>query len=586
MSHILSRRSLLSAGLVASAVSALPLPSIIRPANAVEALPVPAPQGYDRLFPGLAPAKFAPEDLVRLAQGDGNHLNGMSADPETLKNEDKSAKRDTNGHLIISATPEDEQDDEENFGLASGYTYLGQFIDHDLTLNPTSEFTPMTDGSVLTNLRTPAFDLDSLYGRGPADQPYLFEADGKRLMQGRALTRSGEVSTSRDLPRVNGRAAIGDKRNDENVIISQLHSAFTAFHNKVVADMPNASFEEVRRVVTHHYQWVVLTDFLPRIVGPKLMDTLLPGFGAGGKAGSTQTRLTLASKLGSHAIPLEFTDAAYRFGHSMIRPAYRLNARMKGSAAEMRDNPALAGRRLIFAASPYAGLNGFRAFPAEWAIDWRLYFEIDRKLELSGLKDGVRRVQAAYKFDTSLVNPLAFLPEFSQGPHGGPFTRDADGQSRPKAGAISSLALRNLMRGAQRGLPSGQDVARAMGIDPVSSRDLKVGKATVEGLAVNRSITAYGESFQNAAPLWFYVLAEAQALWAEDAGQSTGSKAKRDAIPSRLGPVGGRIVAESFIAMMARDKNSVLHAGADWAPRFTRDGRFAMPELLGQAGLV
>ena len=223
---------------------------------------------------------------------------------------------------------------------------------------------------------------------------------------------------------------------------------------------------------------------------------------------------------------------------------------------------------------------------AEWAIDWRLFFEIDRKLDPATVGEGRSRVQPSCKLETSLVNPLAFLPEFSQAGSGPLLARDKNGQPNPRAGQISSLARRNLMRGSQHGLPSGQDITRAMGIDPMADRDLKVGKATVENLTLNRPVSEYGESFADAAPLWFYVLAEAQANWVAKASTSTASKAARDALPTHLGPVGGRIVAESFVAILIRDPGSILNAGADWQPRYTSKGRFGMPELIGKAGIV
>ena len=543
--------------------------------------------GYVRLFPNLPAAKFTEEDLMRLASGDGKELTGMSAEPEVVKDKDGKPQRDKNGHLVVTATAEDEQDDEENFGLASGYTYLGQFIDHDLTLNPVNHFGPSVMTSTMPNLRTAAFDLDNLYGRGPTDQPYLYAADGRSLLNGRRLTRAGLQTNAYDHPRLEGRAVLGDKRNDENVLVSQMHRAFVAFHNKVVADHPKASFEEIRQIVTLHYQWMILTDFLPKLVGISTMSTLLPDFGSDGKVTRTNPQLTITGQLTPGRLPLEFSDAAYRFGHSLIRPVYRLNTEMRGTSQERQINPALSGRRQIFAASAHAGLNGFRAYPTEWAIDWNLYFEIDRKLDLASLSQGPARVQAAYKIDTSLVNPLAFLPEFSAPAGAGSYARDKDGHPMAKVGHISNLAQRNLLRSLQHGLPSGQDVAHAMGFEPIATRDLMVGKATVEGLAENKSISEYGDSFTNAAPLWFYILAEAQYAWNQKVkAMVNATNAERNAIPTIMGPVGGQIVAQTFIALMRNDQKSILHARPDWRPYYLRQGKFDMPALLTTAGLA
>ena len=149
-----SRRALLQAGAAALTTATF---------SAVRAQPVAARSvgqghasatGYARLFPELPAAKFAPEDLKRLAAGDGLELVGMSAQPEVLKRADGIPKRDAQGHLIITATAENEVDDEENFGMAAGYSYLGQFIDHDLTLNPVEHFGPLVNGMPTENLRT------------------------------------------------------------------------------------------------------------------------------------------------------------------------------------------------------------------------------------------------------------------------------------------------------------------------------------------------------------------------------------------------------------------------------------------------
>lgn len=584
----LSRRALLSAG-TAFALRALPLPLLTSRAAAATQPLLPDLPGFERLFPQLAAAQHAQEDLRRLAMGDekgltGKGLTGMSAAPEVLKDTQDKPRRDAEGRLMITATPESEVDDEENFGLPAGYTYLGQFIDHDLTLNPAGSFGP-DSAREMVNLRTARFDLDCLYGRGPGDQPYLYAADGRQLLTGRSLTEAGQASALKDHPRLNQQALIGDKRNDENVIVSQLHSVFRQFHNRMADARPQADFASLQRLVSQHYQWMILTDFLPRLCGAATIRAILPGFGENGRVADGRALLTVTGDLRPGHMPLEFASAAYRFGHSLVRPAYRLNTRMRGTPEERRLNPALAGRRLIFAAAQKAGLNGFRAFPEEWAIDWKLYFEIDRRLDASLVHEGHRRVQAAYKIDTALTNPLAFLPEFSEVMRNGDLARDANGQPRPQPFGVPNLALRNLLRGAQHGLPSGQAVARALGIEPIADRHLLIGKANVDGLSENRPITDYGDSFRNNAPLFAYILAEAQHGWAEAARAHPGDKTAKDILPSRLGPVGGRLVAETFIALMAKDPNSVLHAGADWRPIPTRDGRFGMPELVLAAGL-
>ena len=537
--------------------------------------------GYHRLFPALPAAQFEASDLLRLANGDGAYLSGMSAKPELLTDGKKQPMRNARGELIISATPETEIDDEENYGIPAGYTYLGQFVDHDLTFKADDAFA--IKGDTGANHRSARFDLDSLYGAGPDFQPFLYSSDGRSLARGRQLTRGGKASASRDHPRSGGIAIIGDKRNDENVLVSQLHGVFADFHNAVAKDRKSLNFDAIRQLVTWHYQWMLLTDFLPRLCGRSVVEALLPGIGERRILGRLQAQRKLTSGLPAGAMPLEFADAAYRYGHSAVRSVYRLNALMHGSPEDRRRNPAMAGRKAIFAAVDQSGLNGFREFPEEWGIDWSLYFETRNPMTPARIVDGARKVQPSYKIDTSLTNPLAYLPEFSQA--GGRNARYTDGFARPQPGAMANLTMRNLMRGQVSGLPSGQDVARAMGLEPIPDRDLRVGKASVEGLTENRSITEYGDSFRGRAPLWFYVLAEAQQEWCARASSLSGDALARNTVPSHLGPVGGRLVAETFVALMDLDPASVLYAPVDWRPSYGSDGLFGMVDLVRTAGL-
>ncbi len=550
-------------------------------AAVAKAAPFPQTGGYRSLFAHLPAAQFAEADLIRLANGTGPDLPGMSAAPEILSDTNAAPLRNAQGEVILSATPETQPDDEENYGIPAGYTYLGQFVDHDITFKADDAFADKGQAGV--NHRTSRFDLDSLYGAGPGLQPFLYAADGRSLARGRALTQGGRPSASFDHPRIDGVAVIGDKRNDENVLVSQMHGVFAGFHNALAQDRPKASFEELRQRVTWHYQWMLLTDFLPRLCGDKVVHRLLPSLADGRGPHCARSHRSLTADLRPGEMPLEFSDAAYRYGHSAIRSVYRLNAQMHGTPEERRRNPAAAGRKFIFAAVDQAGLNGNRAFPEEWAIDWSLFFETRRAMTPDQIALGALKVQPSYKIDTSLVNPLAFLPDFSQ--TGSPAATNAEGFAKPKPGAIANLALRNLMRGQASGLASGQDVARAMGIDPLADEDLRVGKATVDGLATNRSIVDYGDSFRGQAPLWFYVLAEAQYTWCRRARAHGGGDLAKNTMPGRLGPVGGRLVAETFVALMELDPDSVLHAPRRWQPDYGQGPRFGMVDLIRTAGL-
>ena len=550
---------------------------------------------FGRMFRTLPAADFFEPDLVALARA-------MTAEPEVVTDARGKPQRDRHDHLIPKATPESERDDEENFGIPAGYTYLGQFIDHDISFDPASSLQRQNDPEALIDYRTPRLDLDNIYGRGPADQPYMFEDDGITFRLGKRLRRNKKPSKARDLPRIDGRAIIGDKRNDENVIVSQLQGVFLRFHNVVAGRLKSssASFEDIQQIVRWHYQWVVLHDFLPKIVGEEMLFGVLPHLRDKSSIYDTKPELHFFKWKNDPFMPIEFAAAAYRFGHSMVRPIYRLNTELGTNATRDQKERAVAGRQFIFGARGDEALNGFREFPRTWAIDWRLFFEFgDQKLD-SVTNSGPARIQPAYKIDTSLVNPLAFLPEFSVGKDGN-FKEDKDGNPETKPHEIAMLTLRNLLRGLRMGLPSGQTVARYMDIEPIPDDELMVGKATVDGFKQNKSILHISptaeKTFKDNAPLWFYILAEAQHQWATEAKQSGGSTTAMNSIPVRLGPMGGRIVTEVLVGLMRGDRFSFLSQWPSWNPflkglpnvapfadELERE-RFGIAELISVAGL-
>ena len=355
---------------------------------------------------------------------------------------------------------------------------------------------------------------------------------------------------------------IGDKRNDENTIVAQLHTVFQRFHNRYASDNPDMTFEEVQREVRWHYQWVVLHDYLIKICGKEMVDSILPHLASGGSIFVEKPALRHYSFDNDPFIPTEFSAAAFRFGHSMVRPVYRLSRGFQdipdpNKPKDILDqNSPQNSRRMIFDLNgQQLGLNGFGAIPTGWAIEWDLFFgNLDENPLLPG------RVQPAYKVDTSLVNPLAELPEF--------FGEEPN----------SNLAYRNLLRGFAMKLPSGQDVARAMGEPVLLEKWLVIGKAeipavqppavqppAVQAPAVQapadkgpRAIASFELEpnvfpFADATPLWLYILSE-------------GAKNVFEGKPYALGPVGGRIVAETMIGILLGDKRSYLIQDPNWTP--------------------
>ncbi len=425
--------------------------------------------------------------------------------------------------------PKDVKDEEES-GIPTLYTYLAQFIDHDLTFDPSSIAQKQNDVDALTDFRSPAFDLDSVYGRGPSDQPYLFDTDGKTFLFGHPL--KGGDPRARDLQRAGpgaSRALIGDPRNDENSLVSQLHGLFLRFHNRVVAEHPAWSFEDVQQFVRFHYQFVVLNDFLPRIVIPSVLAELKS------HGHYDRHKLEFFHPRNQSFMPVEFAGACYRLGHSMVRPGYRVN-----------DGILLP----IFPVPPDFpdGLTGFRAMPPDRGIDWGRFIDIDVRSYDGTDAVNRKRLQFAYRLDTSLVNPLANLPLSVAGdpPH--------------------SLAGRNLVRSLRLGLPSGQRVARAMRVTPLKDRDILIGKATGaagDAVPINDKSLGLGKAFEENCPLWTYILAEAM-RHAEPVKIPVLESVKIDT--PRLGPVGGRVVAEVFVGLLFGDPGSFLNVDPLWQP--------------------
>lgn len=205
------------------------------------------------------------------------------------------------------------------------------------------------------------------------------------------------------------RALIGDPRNDENIVVSQLHLAFMKFHNAVVDALAGTAdgdlFDEACRVVRWHYQWVVVHDFLRRIVGGDVVDDILAGTGdTYAIATGTGARHAALPKVGLRFyryrrrpyMPVEFSAAAYRFGHSMIRPFYDLNTVVGGVSIFSTDDQ-----------SELSDLRGFRERPARWEIEWDRFFPFP----------GATGLQHSRLIDSALAPGLDRLPP-NLDPHG------------------------------------------------------------------------------------------------------------------------------------------------------------------------
>src|SRR5437660_1013216 len=251
----------------------------------------------------------------------------------------RTLDEDTRKALAEAMTANGAQPDSTNPAIPAGFTYLAQFVDHDLTADKTAK--ALGENVTIDELiqgRSPALDLDSVYGRGPDNSEDIkFYSDGIRLKTGKTAAttfpdgRTNRDSDGFDLPRVGSGstkrerrlALIPDERNDENLVVAQVHLAFIRFHNRVVEHLANSGtpsadlFTKARELVVKHYQWMLRTDFLRRFVDNAILDDVFTNgrkvFETNPLPGDTPT------------MPIEFSVAAYRFGHSLVRDGYEWN---------------------------------------------------------------------------------------------------------------------------------------------------------------------------------------------------------------------------------------------------------------------
>lgn len=382
--------------------------------------------------------------------------------------------------------------------IPAGYTYFGQFVDHDITFDPMPLGMRMLDPNALENFRTPRLDLDNVYGRGPADQPYLYDPSDKDKL----VIADIAGTPFKDLPRFGSVALIGDMRNDENSIVSQLQVAFLAAHNTLVDRARDAgfgadAFERARMTLRWLYQHVVWNDFIKRIAindvySAALQKKTTPD---GRKVWELGLKDVYNWK-NTPFMPVEFAGAAYRFGHSMVRNDYQTNFRRGfGVFAPIFDNTA---------GSTGDNLRGFRPMSDLNVIEW------DWFLPMTTSAPGLFP-QMARKIDTKLANALTHLHEAGPG------------------SPMNVLAFRNLKRGWTLGLPSGTDVARKLCIKPIALEP------------------------HEPDALWYYVLKEAGTLPGGNAG-------------NMLGRVGSTIVCAVFAGLLKGDPMSWVNMDPDWTP--------------------
>lgn len=477
--------------------------------------------------------------------------------------------------------------------IPAGFTYLGQFVDHDLTKDVTDVHLgqDVTVDELLQG-RSPALDLDSLYGRGPDKDPQFYK-DQVRLKTGTTVgvgfppgnTVANQDQDGFDLPRVGAgstkqarrTANIPDTRNDENLAVAQTHLMFVRFHNTVVDKLSGTTpsvllFSTARREVVQHYQWMLRTDYLPRIVDPDIVDDVFTNGRKFFEIAQEYSDDALFSVLGADdphlqpgdtpTMPIEFSIAAFRLGHSMVRETYEWNAVFNTNAGIP------ASLHLLFQFSGTSGIlspgnldiddpeaGNLERLPSNWIADFRRLYDFGEagRADLVLPKD---EVNVAEKLDTLLVNPLHTLPLGSFG---------GRGTLPVPTGRALNLAFRNLTRAGMVRLASGQQMAQMFGMTPLTADQIVTGAGAGAGATFDAAPNQLDDS-QKAflaahTPLWFYILREAEL----NNGRLTG--------------VGGRIVAEVFHRAMEGSRESIVR-DPSWRPSFGPDAdTFRMVDL-------
>jgi hypothetical protein len=423
-----------------------------------------------------------------------------------------------------------------------GYTYFGQFLGHDLTHDRTPLEGPYADPEHTPNYRTPSFDLDHIYGGGPKQSPFLYEGEeGAETFKIGATTPTGY---RRDLPVEHGMVLIGDlqdTRNLDNLVLRQLHVVFLKFHNEAIRQLgahdpaitgveslgPGTLFERAQRLVRWHYQWIIRHDFLPRMLHTDVWNY-------------QKRRVPWHPRpQQSYAVPIEFSLAAFRFGHSMVRNAYRLNCRTE--RVVIGELMALGQK-----ASP---------IPDDYLIEWGTFFD---GLPTSG-------PQASSSFlDTSLSRAMHGLS---------PSTIRLSNKLEPPN--PSNLPVRTLLRGARAELPSGQEVAETLLAQRrIRSNDCLTVSQLVQDTCDHSGSVLRDIGLEHNTPLFYYLLKEAE-LAAGGLG---------------LGPIGSHIVSEVIQRALETDPDSYLSlAGPKWTLpvwHFPSGSRRPINSLIGIIQLV
>lgn len=442
--------------------------------------------------------------------------------------------------------------------LPAAYTYFCQFLNHDISapvgsvaanlaslppvgiigsadpigLNKDWRADVATILSHIANEQARPMMLGSLYGDGPSDPESAALYDGAAFRLGLTSVTADQTfndnktpadliihaSGAADIPREDGQPLIADRRNDGNLILSQLHLAFMLFHNKAVKALSakgvaaDQIFDQARALVTLHYHWLILNDILPAILSQTVLAKRLSEW---------QPR-----RIPSGSVPMEFTTAAFRFGHSMVGRAYDYNANF-GRGSPTAPQGATLGQLFAFTSKGKMGdeAGPHRQLPDHWVIDWN---------RMTGTAQGDvtgRAERIDLDFAPEMLNVAGNANMLEQG----------------------SILFRNLLRGFHRRMPFGQKLAETCGV-PLLPRDalraaMPQHNSPGEGFA-NPTAAAEALGLLDETPAWLYLLCEAQVL---ENGR-------------RVGPTASQIIADTIVSLLHSDPASLLRQAVPWHP--------------------
>ena len=435
--------------------------------------------------------------------------------------------------------------------IPSAYTYFSQLVNHDISFTDVVKPDGVTDAMVLadpqlrpwsddmikervSNKRARVLELDCVYGSMQGGVLPPFEKGNHSKMALGKVTPAHDPPADADFndlvrcPRTEDRkkdrtALIADRRNDSNIMLSQLQVAFLRAHNAVV-DKKQCSFAEAQGMLQQHYQWMVLNEFLPLVVPAATLKEV-------------EEKSIYKPEMG---VPLEFSMAAFRFGHAMIRRNYYLNKDFNPESLKRLFTMIVLCNQANFEPMANAGSD---TLPKEYIINWTNFLE--------GGRNKARAIR------TEMVDPLFGLFD------------DTDVK-------MEGLAAQDLKRAYMMRIPTGQAIARELNVqDPLTAADMK------QVLPPEQFTILESSGLLERTPLPFYVLAEAKK-------QADKLEPPENPDKGKLGPVGGRIVAEVIIGLIRNNPHSYLNDKTWEKPHLPaeHEGKFFLSDLLTLAGVL